>query len=419
MTQPFSLLVKPASADCNLKCDYCFYYDRCRLYPDDNRHRMSEATLERMIRTYLATEQGCYSFGWQGGEPTLMGVAFFRRVTELQKQYGRPGAIIANGLQTNATLITDDLAEHFAQYQYLLGVSLDGPEEIHDFYRRRTNGAGSFSDVISGIETLNRHQVEFNILVLVNDRNVTRATEIYRFLCDRGFTWQQYIPCVEFSAAGEAMPFTITGRQWGDFLCELFDCWRRDGVGRVSIRLFDAIINILSGRPAGLCQLMQNCCQYFVVEHNGDIYPCDFFVSREHKLGNIHHDEWQSLQESEAYRQFGEAKCTGIDRCMDCSYLKYCWGDCQKHRPSSVSGSEQSLSWLCAGRQQFYQHCLPHFERIVDDLNRRQAGAMVAVPPATRRKIGRNEPCPCGSGRKYKKCCMPKQGSLKYYQGSH
>ena len=405
MTRPFSLLIKPASSDCNLKCDYCFYYDRCRLYPDDNKHRMTDQTLELLVRSYLSTHQPCYAFGWQGGEPTLMGLDFFRRVTSLQEQYGRAGSILANGLQTNATLITDELAEHFARYRFLLGVSLDGPEDIHDYYRRRTSGTGSYADVIHGIECLNRHHVEFNILVLVNDRNVGRAREVYRYLCDRGFYWHQYIPCVEFDSHGRPMPFAITGPQWGDFLCELFDCWRKNGVGQVSIRLFDGLINIFSGRPAGLCHLMSNCCQYFVVEYNGDIYPCDFFVERQYKLGNLHQHSWEQMQDSELYQQFGLRKSEYVGQCEDCPYLTYCHGDCRKHRLRGSDQTGDKLSWLCAGWQQFYKHSLAEFERIIEQLNRHRAGAFVAVP-STSDKVGRNDPCPCGSGKKFKKCCM-------------
>ena len=221
----FSLLVKPASADCNLRCAYCFYLDRSALYPETKVHRMSHSVLERMISSYMSTDQTVYSFGWQGGEPALMGVEFFRDTTDLQKKYGRPGAVVSNGLQTNATLINDDFAAHLSEYRYLVGVSIDGPAEIHNRYRQYATGKASHTAVLRGIDCLNRHNVEFNALVLVSSANVKRAREVYHYLRDHGINYHQYIPCVEFDVNGQLLPYSITGREWGDFLCEIFDEW--------------------------------------------------------------------------------------------------------------------------------------------------------------------------------------------------
>jgi MoaA/NifB/PqqE/SkfB family radical SAM enzyme len=247
----FPLLIKPVSADCNLRCRYCFYLDHLRFYPAAAEHRMSDATLERLISGYMATDQAACTFIWQGGEPTLLGLEFFRRVTDLQRKYGRPGAVVANMLQTNATLITDELARHFAQYRFLIGVSLDGPPDVHDRYRRTLDGAGTHAEVSRGIERLRRHGVEFNILTLVTEANAGRAREIYRYFRDRGMLYHQYIPCVEFDAQGRLRPYSVGGEAWGRFLCELFDEWKARDTRRVSVRLFDSIIQKPAlGRPA-------------------------------------------------------------------------------------------------------------------------------------------------------------------------
>ncbi len=228
----FSLLIKPAGADCNLHCEYCFYRSRAALYPDAAVPRMSRTTLERLISGYMALDMAQHVFGWQGGEPALMGVDFFREVTRLQQQYGRDGAVVANGLQTNGTLLDDEFAGHLVRYRFLVGVSLDGPPAIHDRYRHGAPPAsGSHAAVMRGIGCLRRRRAEFNILTLVTAANVRRASEVYRYLCEEEFNFQQYIPCVEYDAQGGRQPFAIAGGEWGDFLCELFDCWpgRRPG----------------------------------------------------------------------------------------------------------------------------------------------------------------------------------------------
>jgi len=361
----FSLLIKPASADCNMRCRYCFYLEKSALYPEDKVHRMKDATLERIISSYMKTSQGCYTFGWQGGEPTLMGLDFFKKVVDLQKRYGKAGSIVYNGLQTNATLIDDDFARHFSDYKSLLGVSLDGPRYIHDHYRKFTGGHGTFDRVMRGIEILRRNNVEFNILVLVNDFNVNKAAEVYRFLVDSGFYFHQYIPCVEFDSQYSLEPFSINGEQWGSFLIELFNQWYPRDIYKVSIRLFDSILNHLIGRKATICHMEDNCNQYLVVEHNGDVYPCDFFVREDLKLGNIKDNSWEDLISSAAYLDFGKAKSSYSFICSSCQYLKYCYGDCLKHRNFNPNYSKK-LSSLCSGWKMFYKHSLEIFKEIAD-----------------------------------------------------
>lgn len=402
--RPFSLLVKPASADCNLRCEYCFYLDRCALYPDSKVHRMSGDALEAMVASYMRTDQPQYAFGWQGGEPTLMGVDFFRRVVDLQQRYGRDGASVANGLQTNGVLLDDEFAAHLARYNFLVGVSLDGPEELHNRFRRNTAGRGSHADVLRGIECLERHRVEYNALVLVSQANVRHGAEVYRYLRDRGILFHQYIPCVEFDEQGIRMPFAISGDEWGEFMCGIFDEWVKQDVRRVSVRLFDSLIGRMAEGVPNVCHMSSNCRQYLVVEHNGDVYPCDFFVEENLRLGNVRTHSWEALQSSPLYSSFGARKTEWNPACGTCEFLQYCLGDCMKHR----NEGSRTPSWLCSGWKRFFAHSLPVFEDLAVSVLREREQATRASAPVQPAKaiprVGRNDPCPCGSGKKYKRC---------------
>lgn len=390
--RPFSLLIKPAGADCNLRCGYCFYRDRASLYPETTRHRMPEEVLTRVISSYLATDQLQYAFGWQGGEPTLMGTEFFRRVTDLQQRHGRPGSLVANGLQTNALLLDDGFCAHLAKYNFLVGVSLDGPAEIHDTYRRTADGRGTHALVLQSLEALRRRKAEFNILTLVTAANAGRGGEVYRYLRDRGFLYHQYIPCVESGENGLPLPCAVDGEAWGEFLIAVFDEWSKSDARRVSVRLFDSILAYLAGGRHNVCHMGGDCRQYFVVEYNGDVYPCDFFVRPGLKLGNIMEDDWDYFLASPVRAAFSLAKTDWPQACRGCEYLAFCSADCQKHR----LGGPGSVSALCAGWRAFYAHALPCLTELARSI--KKSGAL--GPPVP----GRNDPCFCGSGRKFKKC---------------
>lgn len=408
--RPFSLLVKPASADCNLRCPYCFYLDRSSLYPETTVHRMSDSVLDRMIASYMSTDQPAYSFGWQGGEPTLMGTDFFRRVTDLQQKYGRRGSTVSNGLQTNATLVTDDLAAHLAGFRFLVGVSLDGPADIHDRYRVTAAGTGTHARVMQSIETLLRHQVEFNTLTLVTQANVARGREVYEWLVGRNFLHHQYIPCVELDRQGRSAHFAIDAETWGGFLCDLFDAWYPTDTRRVSIRLFDSLLHKMVDDSVVVCHLGRDCRQYFVVEYNGDIYPCDFFVTPELRLGNVFDTTWEQALESETYRRFGARKSEWNVRCDDCRWLHICAGDCMKHRFGAPT-DPRLLSHLCAGWRKFFTHTYDRFEGLAAAI-RAERRESTAILDNAQPRVGRNDLCPCGSGLKFKKCCgRPSAGS--------
>ena len=367
---------------------------------------MSDEVLERMIESYMATTQPTHSFGWQGGEPTLMGNDFFEKIVSFQKKHGKRGAVVGNGLQTNATLINDELAKHLGRYNFLVGASLDGPEEIHDSYRKTVDGRGSHSEVLRGIESLKKHGVEYNILVLVSSANVENPAEVYRYLLQLGETYHQYIPCVEFNGAGEPLTHTVSARQWGNFLCGIFDEWRKKDTYKVSIRLFDSILTYMVDGVVNVCSMDTNCCQYFVVEYNGDVYPCDFFVQRGLKLGNVMEESWQDLINSPVYEKFGAKKTAWNSNCIGCAYVKFCAGDCQKQRYYGKEDSRQ-LSFLCEGWKQFYEKALPHFEKLALEIKSRRPKTKPTdqtTLPVPEKLPGRNDPCYCGSGQKYKRC---------------
>jgi uncharacterized protein len=363
----FSLLVKPASADCNLSCQYCFYLDKCRQYLETKKHRMSDKVLTQLLKTYMETQQSVYALCWQGGEPTLMGTNFFSTVVEYQKKYGRAGSRISNSVQTNATLITKDMAVLFSTYHFLVGCSLDGPADIHDMYRRTQTNGSTHQMVVKGIETLKQYQVQFNILTLVSRSNVDRAHEVYNYLKKIGVGFIQFIPCVEFDEKGNLLPFAITPDQWGCFLCDIFDQWYPKDIFSISIRNFDSILSRKTDGTNTVCVTGDNCCQYFVVEYNGDIYPCDFFVEDRLKLGNIMETSWEKLISSPSWLEFGRQKKEWHYTCNTCEYLELCGGDCLKHRMFANNPSH-NISWLCQGYKSFFKHTQSRFNTLCNKI---------------------------------------------------
>jgi len=362
---PFSLLIKPAGPDCNLRCRYCFYLDHMK---PGKETRMTDKMLETLVRTYLATEQPVYAFAFQGGEPTLMGTEYFRKLVNLQKKYASPGAQIQNAVQTNGTLITDDMAALFAEYKFLIGVSVDGPADLHDAYRLKKGGGGTHSQVLKGIEILEKHKVEYNVLTLINQLNVKEPLRVYRWLKEQGYHYLQFIPCVEFAEDGTMESWSVDPAEWGEFLNAVFDEWYENDRYSTSVRDFDSILNFLvSGRPS-VCTAGKSCRQYFVVEHDGSIYPCDFFVRPELKLGTVGKTTWNSALKNPVYRKFAADKMRFDPLCRECSYLSYCNGDCQKHRKKSST----DLSYLCEGLKSFYAHALPRFRSLSDQIKNAQ-----------------------------------------------
>ena len=359
-----SLLIKPASALCNLDCAYCFYLDReSDPYEALPARRMSEETLERLVDSYLFYSYPNSVFAFQGGEPTLCGAAFFEKCCELQQRYGRDGHNVSNAIQTNGLLLDDRWCALLRVYNWLIGLSLDGPEEMHDTYRLGKQGRGSWKRVMQGLETLQRNKVEFNILCVLSQANVSKSKELYKFFRSLGVDFIQYIPLAEFDKDGNPLPFTITPEQYGRFLCETFDLWWPDR-RKVRIRFFDNIAEALAGQKPGNCTMHETCDSYAVVEYNGDVFPCDFFVQGSWKLGNIHVDSWAEIARRQSRYAFAAKKTVPHADCQVCEYQSICHGGCPKLRHGRHRRFED-LDYFCAAYKMIYAKAIGPLKREV------------------------------------------------------
>jgi uncharacterized protein len=348
-----SLLIKPASALCNLDCSYCFYLDRASdPYGELPHRRMSLETLERLVESWLFYSYPNSTFAFQGGEPTLCGPEFFARLCELQKQHGRNGQTVSNAIQTNAILLNERWCEIFREYNFLLGVSIDGPQPIHDLYRRNKESRGTWQQVMRSIQLLQKRRVAFNALCVVSTANVERPRELYKFYKSLGIEYMQFIPLAEFDAEGRPREFTPTPEQYGRFLCELFDLWWPD-LRRIRIRFFDNLAESLAGQTPGACTLHESCDSYVVVEYNGDIYPCDFFVANQWKLGNIHHDSWIDIARRQARAEFAAQKAIRHPACATCEYRHLCHQGCPHLRRGRHRRFED-LDYYCASYRMLF-----------------------------------------------------------------
>ncbi len=400
--EDIGVLVKPAGPDCNLACTYCFYRPKVELYPDSPRHRMSDEVLEEFIGQYMAMSGEQVAFAWQGGEPTLMGLDFFRRVVDYQQRLGRSGQRVSNSLQTNGILLDDDWCQFLAEYKFLVGISIDGPPQIHDHFRIYPSGKGSHEQVIAALDRLQAHRVEHNCLTMVTPANIHRPEEVYRYLTgELALEYLQFIPLVEQDpATAKLADFSIDPHDWGDFLCGIIDLWSQEAQPQVHVRLFDDLMTVYAGAQPPSCQLREQCSSYVVVEHNGDVYCCDFFVEPQWKLGNLMQTPLPELVKQERFAQFARRKSELSERCRECEWLQICWGGCPKHR-LAYADDVSAPSYLCAGYQQFFAHSHQQLER-----RTRRWLAQQRDPTIDYDSVGRNDPCPCGSGKKYKKCCM-------------
>jgi len=362
-----SLLIKPASAVCNLDCAYCFYLDReADPYSALPGRRMTEDMLERLVDTYLFYSYPASTFVFQGGEPTLAGPAFFEHLVRLEQHYGRNGQSVSNAIQTNGILLDDRWCSLFKEYRWLVGISIDGPEAVHDAYRFNKQGAGTWRKVMQGIELLKKKGVEFNALCVVSQANVDKAKELYRFFRSLGIEYLQYIPLSEFDGLGLPQPYTITAEQYGRFLCETFDLWWPDR-RKVRIRYFDNIAEAVAGQKPGTCTMHQTCDSYVVVEYNGDVYPCDFFVERAWKLGNVGLDSWAEIARRQRRYQFAAQKTIAHPECQVCEYQSICHGGCPKHRHDPRRRFDD-LDYFCAAYKMIFAKAVEPLRKEVQRL---------------------------------------------------
>ena len=353
-----SVLIKPAGPDCNLACSYCFYREKEALFAGAPVRRMTEAVLEETMRQILAQPVPAVSIGWQGGEPTLMGLPFFEKAVELQARFGR-GKSVGNGLQTNGLLLDRDWAAFLRRYNFLVGLSLDGPEELHDHYRRLAGGQPTWKRTVEAARLLLDAGVAVNALTVVNDVTAGHAREIYEFHRALGLVHMQFIPCVETDPErpDRAAPFAASGEAFGRFLAEVFDLWLgdfRDGGPTTFVRFFDSIFYRYVDREPPECDLADACGTYLVVEHNGDVFACDFFVEPEWRLGNVMEGKLVHMLNSARQRGFGARKAALPAECRGCAWLALCRGGCPKDRLRDPS--DAGLNHFCAGFKSFFAH---------------------------------------------------------------
>lgn len=370
-----SLLIKPASAVCNLDCAYCFYLDReADPYKDLPARRMSLETLERLVDGYLFYSYPHSTFAFQGGEPTLAGLDFFEKLVQLQQRYGRDGQSVSNALQTNGVLLDKDWCQLFREYNWLVGISIDGPEEVNDLYRFNRAGHGTWKRVMQSIGTMQAEKVEFNVLCVVSQANVRKAKEVYQFYRKLGIGYMQFIPLAEFNADGSPMPFTVTPQEYGTFMCEIFDLWwpeRR----KVRVRFFDNLAEALAGQKPGSCTMHETCDSYVVVEYNGDVYPCDFFVESGWKLGNVEMDSWSEIARRVRRYNFASKKTLAHPECQVCEYQSICHGGCPKTR-QGPRGEFADLDYFCLAYKMMFAKAVGPLRKEVERLTGRSTAEL-------------------------------------------
>lgn len=390
---PVYVMAKPVGAMCNLDCSYCYYLEKGELYREQRSNRMTDEMLEKFTEEYI----NCQTtpevlFTWHGGETLLRGLDFFRKAIVFQKRYagGRP---VANSIQTNGILLNDEWCRFFKENNFLVGISLDGPEHVHDRYRVDKGGRGTFARVMKGVELLQKHDVDFNTLSVINDYNVRYALETYRFFKEIGSQYMQFTPIVERwgdrpdglellppgeFAGTEMPPWCVDPLQYGQFYCDIFDEWVQNDVGRYFVQMFDATLAGVVGVTPGVCIYGKTCGHAAAMEYNGDVYACDHFVFPEYKRGNIKTDTLVSMMLSSEQIAFGNAKRDTLPgQCRECRYLNLCNGECPKNRISKTATGEPGLNYLCPGLQKYYAHVLPYMNYMAEEIKNQRPPANV------------------------------------------
>lgn len=366
-SRDFQVFVKPIGSKCNLHCQYCYYLEKDRIYPH-RETRMHYDILEKYIAQHIeATPGNVITFSWHGGEPTLLGLNYFRKVMEIQKKHQPPNTTILNGIQTNGTLISDNWCRFLAEENFAVGLSLDGPREMHNRYRKTKDNKPTYDQTIQGYYKLHRHRVHIDILCVVNSHNVKFPQRVYRFFEEIDAKYISFLPLVEFQ------PFTtenvsersISPESWGSFLCKVFDEWIENGIGKIKIQIFEEATRTAFDQEHSLCIFRPTCGDIPIIEHNGDFYSCDHYVDVEHRLGNITETSFVELLESPTQKRFGQDKLLYLPSfCITCEVRAMCNGGCPKNRFKTTHEGEPGLNYLCAGYKRFFNYCQPFVSEV-------------------------------------------------------
>jgi uncharacterized protein len=409
----FQVMAKPVGAICNLDCGYCYYLEKEELYPKSVSHRMADDLLEIYIEQHIeACPEENIFFSWHGGEPTLLGIGYFKKILEIQQKLRPFGRKILNGIQTNGTLIDEEWCRFLAAEQFHVGLSIDGPKDLHDHYRVTKKGEATHKQVMHAYRLLKKHRIHCDLLCVVNERNARQPAMLYRFFKDLDAVYLQFLPLVNRLGESDVKGESVTPKAYGDFLCAIFDEWAHYDVGRITIQNFDEALRPYIGLDHSLCILRETCGEVVIVEHTGDFYSCDHFVNAEHRLGNITETPLVELINGKEQEKFGNDKRDTLPKyCRECEVLSSCNGGCPKDRFIQTPDGEDGLNYLCAGYKQFYTHAKPYLEKFAELRKAKKPAAnMMKILRDGEKKpvrdVGRNDPCPCGSGKKYKKCCL-------------
>ncbi len=415
-SREFQVFAKPAGSICNLACHYCYYLEKERLFPETESYRMPDDLLEAYIVQHIAASPGSViSFCWHGGEPTILGLDYFRKIVALQRKYQPPHRRITNAMQTNGTLLDEAWCRFLAVEGFGVGLSLDGPQDLHDLYRVTKGQHPTHKRSMRGYKLLRQHRIPCDILCVVHAQNVQSPTSVYRFFKEIKAQYVQFLPLVEPQPGGEGGVSlrSVPALAWGNFLCAIFDEWVRQDIGRIKVQIFEEAARTALGREQALCIFRETCGDVPVIEHNGDVFSCDHFVNPDHRLGNIRETPLAELLECPAQRAFGQAKVDTLPRyCQACDVRQMCHGGCPKDRLLRMPDDEKGLNYLCAGYKRFFTHCQPFVAQVSALAHRQPLERQLMVAHAKTAqaspRTGRNDPCPCGSGRKYKQCCLGK-----------
>lgn len=391
-SRPLYMMLKPAGPLCNIRCKYCYYLEKKALCNDSGKAVISDALLEKFIREYMeAQTMPQVLFTWHGGEPMMCSISFYKRALELERSYGQ-GRLIGNAIQTNGTLLTEEWCEFLKANNFLVGISIDGPREFHDAYRKTASGRPTYHKVMESIRLLNKHGVEWNALAVVNNINVRHPLEFYHFFKSIGCHYIQFTPIVEriinrpdhlklapgMAEGGELADFSVSAREWGSFLCAVFDEWVHHDVGDYYIQLFDATLANWAGVAPGVCTMAKECGHAGVMEYNGDVYSCDHFVFPEHRLGNLHTKTIFEMMNSPKQHAFAQMKHTMLPRqCKECRFQFACHGECPKNRFIRDRYDNPGLNYLCEGYYAFFNHVKPYMDFMKNELDHHRAPANV------------------------------------------